>query len=98
MSWPISLKRLVQRIMIDTVNPKELMSSASKYFASRTSPRSEASSIDQDLLDSARSTRSISSGLVRGTMGVSISQISVQANCKKLRKHVSTTGAKMSRE
>ena len=48
-------------IAIDTVNPKELMSSASKYFASRTSPRSEASSIDQDLLDSARSTRSISS-------------------------------------
>ena len=46
---------------IDTVNPKEVMSSASKYFASRTSPRSEALSIDQDLLDSARSTRSISS-------------------------------------
>ena len=48
-------------VVIDTLNTKEMVSSASKYFANRTSPRSEASSTDHGLLDSARSTRSISS-------------------------------------
>ena len=83
---------------IDTVNTKEMVSSASKYFASRTSPRSEASFIDHDLLDSARSTKSISSVVSQRHHGRLFSPISVQANCKKLRKHVGTTGTKIARK